>query len=78
MTKRIFLAGASGAIGRRNAIVLASLLALPVIPLWAFSEQPLWIAVGAFLIQFAVQGAWGVVPVHLNELSPDEVRGTFP
>ena len=65
-------------IGRRNAIVLASLLALPVVPLWAFSEQPLWIAVGAFLIQFAVQGAWGVVPVHLNELSPNEVRGTFP
>ncbi|MGO8952179.1 MAG: MFS transporter [Rhodomicrobium sp.] len=65
-------------IGRRRAIALAALLALPVIPLWAFSTEPLWLAVGAFLIQFAVQGAWGVVPVHLNELSPDEVRGTFP
>jgi SHS family lactate transporter-like MFS transporter len=65
-------------IGRRRAIALAALLALPVIPLWAFSAEPLWLAAGAFLIQFAVQGAWGVVPVHLNELSPDEVRGTFP
>ncbi len=65
-------------IGRRRAIALAALLALPVIPLWAFSTEPLWLAVGAFLVQFAVQGAWGVVPVHLNELSPDEVRGTFP
>ncbi len=65
-------------IGRRRAIGLAALLALPVIPLWAFSTEPLWLAVGAFFIQFAVQGAWGVVPVHLNELSPGEVRGTFP
>jgi SHS family lactate transporter-like MFS transporter len=65
-------------IGRRRAIALAALLALPVIPLWALSTEPVWLAVGAFLIQFAVQGAWGVVPVHLNELSPDEVRGTFP
>jgi MFS transporter, SHS family, lactate transporter len=65
-------------IGRRRAIAVAALLALPVIPLWAFSAEPVWLAVGAFLIQFAVQGAWGVVPVYLNELSPDEVRGTFP
>ena len=65
-------------IGRRRAIGLAALLALPVIPLWAFSTEPLWLGVGAFFIQFAVQGAWGVVPVHLNELSPGEVRGTFP
>ncbi len=65
-------------IGRRRAIAIAALLALPVIPLWAFSSEPVGLAVGAFLIQFAVQGAWGVVPVHLNELSPDEVRGTFP
>jgi SHS family lactate transporter-like MFS transporter len=65
-------------IGRRRAIVFSALIALPVIPLWAFSTMPVWLAAGAFLIQFAVQGAWGVVPVHLNELSPDEVRGTFP
>lgn len=65
-------------IGRRKAIVLAALLALPIIPLWAFSSTPLMLGLGAFLIQIAVQGAWGVVPAHLNELSPPEARGTFP
>jgi SHS family lactate transporter-like MFS transporter len=65
-------------IGRRRAIVLGALLALPIIPLWAFSATPLLLGVGAFLIQVAVQGAWGVVPVHLNELSPAGARGTFP
>jgi SHS family lactate transporter-like MFS transporter len=65
-------------IGRRRAIVIAALLALPVLPFWAFGSTPLVLGVGAFLIQLSVQGAWGVVPVHLNELSPPEVRGTFP
>ena len=65
-------------IGRRPAIVIAALLALPVIPLWAFSASPVTIALGAFLMQICVQGAWGVIPAHLNELSPPEVRGTFP
>jgi MFS transporter, SHS family, lactate transporter len=64
--------------GRRRCIVIAALLSLPVIPLWAFSASPVWLAVGAFLMQFTVQGAWGVIPVHLNELSPDGARGTFP
>ena len=65
-------------IGRRRAIVTAALLTLPVIPLWAFSNNVVLLSMGAFLIQFFVQGAWGVIPVHLNELSPDSVRGTFP
>ena len=65
-------------IGRRRAIVLAALCALPIIPLWAYGSTPLILGLGAFLIQVAVQGAWGVVPVHLNELSPPAVRGTFP
>jgi len=65
-------------IGRKRAIIVASLLALPVIPLWAFSATPLMLGLGAFLIQVAVQGAWGIVPVHLNELSPPLVRGMFP
>ncbi len=65
-------------IGRRRAIVAATLLALPIIPLWGFSTSVALIALGAFLMQISVQGAWGVIPVHLNELSPDEVRGTFP
>jgi SHS family lactate transporter-like MFS transporter len=64
--------------GRRRCIIIASLLALPVIPLWAFADSPVWLAIGAFLMQFAVQGAWGIVPVHLNELSPDTARATFP
>ena len=64
--------------GRRRCIVIAALLSLPVIPLWAFSSSPVLLATGAFLMQFFVQGAWGIVPVHLNELSPDTARGTFP
>jgi MFS transporter, SHS family, lactate transporter len=65
-------------IGRKRAIVIAALLAVPVIPLWAFSQQVVTLALGAFLMQFMVQGAWGTVPAHLNELSPEAVRGTFP
>jgi SHS family lactate transporter-like MFS transporter len=64
--------------GRRRCIVIAALLSLPVIPLWAFSSSPALLATGAFLMQFFVQGAWGIVPVHLNELSPATARGTFP
>jgi MFS transporter, SHS family, lactate transporter len=64
--------------GRRRVIVVAALLALPALPLWAFSSGPVLLAAGAFLMQVAVQGAWGVVPAHLNELSPEEARGTFP
>ena len=65
-------------IGRRRMIVIAALLSLPVLPLWAFAGSPVLLALGAFLMQFMVQGAWGVIPVHLNELSPDDARGTFP
>ena len=65
-------------IGRRKAIVIAALLSILAIPLWAFSQQATTLAIGAFLMQFLVQGAWGVIPAHLNELSPPEVRGTFP
>lgn len=64
--------------GRRRIIVIAALLAIPVAPLWVYGQGPVMLAIGAFLMQFFVQGAWGIVPVHLNELSPDEVRGTFP
>jgi len=68
----------SQSIGRRRAIVLAALLAIPVSYLWAYSETATMLAVGAFMMQFFVQGAWGVIPAHLNELSPPEARGTFP
>ncbi len=65
-------------IGRKRAIIIACILALPIIPLWAFSVTPVMLAVGGFLMQVAVQGAWGIVPVHLNELSPGAVRAMFP
>jgi SHS family lactate transporter-like MFS transporter len=65
-------------IGRVNAITVAALIALPALPLWAFSTTPLMLAAGAFVMQVAVQGAWGVVPAHLNELSPGAVRATLP
>jgi SHS family lactate transporter-like MFS transporter len=64
--------------GRRRAIVIAALLAIPMIPLWAFSHTFPLLALGGFLMQFMVQGAWGVIPAHLNELSPPAVRGTLP
>jgi MFS transporter, SHS family, lactate transporter len=64
--------------GRRRIIIIAAALSLIVLPLWAFSTSAVWLAVGAFLMQVMVQGAWGVIPVHLNELSPDDARGTFP
>lgn len=65
-------------IGRRKAIVIAALLTIPVIPLWAYAHTVPMLALGGFLMQFMVQGAWGVIPAHLNELSPPAVRGTFP
>jgi MFS transporter, SHS family, lactate transporter len=65
-------------IGRRRGIMIAAVLALPVIPFWAFGSTPLILGIGAFLMQVSVQGAWGIIPVHLNELSPPEIRATFP
>jgi MFS transporter, SHS family, lactate transporter len=64
--------------GRRRIIIITAASSLIVLPLWAFSTSVVWLAVGAFLMQVMVQGAWGVIPVHLNELSPDDARGTFP
>jgi SHS family lactate transporter-like MFS transporter len=68
----------SQSVGRRRAIITACLLSLPVTYLWAYSTTVVGLAVGAFLMQVCVQGAWGVVPVHLNELSPANARATFP
>jgi SHS family lactate transporter-like MFS transporter len=65
-------------LGRRRAIALASLLILPMIPLWAWSTAPWMFAIGSFLMQFMVQGAWGVVPAHLNELAPPGARAVLP
>jgi SHS family lactate transporter-like MFS transporter len=65
-------------LGRRRTIAIAATLSLLVLPLWAFSHTAAVLGVGAFLMQVMVQGAWGVIPVHLNELSPGDARGAFP
>lgn len=65
-------------IGRKKAIIAAALLSLPIIPLYALAHSVAALATGAFLMQFMVQGAWGVVPAWLSELSPGPVRATFP
>jgi len=64
--------------GRRRIIILSATCGMLLIPLWIFAPSTTLLIMGGFLIQFMVQGAWGVVPVHLNELSPPEFRGTFP
>ena len=64
--------------GRKRAIVAAALLSLPVIPLWAYGHSAAALGTGAVLMQFMVQGAWGVVPAYLTELSPGPVRATAP
>ncbi len=68
----------SESIGRRYAIMAALLLALLAIPAWAFGGSMLTLVIGSFLMQTGVQGAFGVIPAHLNELSPDAVRSLFP
>ena len=64
--------------GRRHTILMALVLALVVIPAWAFGGSLATLALGAFVMQMGVQGAWGVIPAHLNELSPDATRGLMP
>ncbi len=69
---------ASDRFGRRAMMILALTGALCVVPLWAFSTKLGWIIAGAMLMQFMVQGAWGIIPAHISELSPDQVRGFLP
>jgi SHS family lactate transporter-like MFS transporter len=68
----------SDRLGRRRTIVIALTGALLVIPLWAYAPSIVPLVAGAFLMQFMVQGAWGVIPAHITELSPDAVRGFLP
>lgn len=74
----VFFGGLSERFGRKRTIITAALLALPMIPMFAFGRSLYTLAAGAFLMQFMVQGAWGVVPAYLTELSPGPVRATFP
>jgi len=64
--------------GRRRSIITAFILGAAIIPLWAYAPNQALLVLGAFLIQFMVQGAWGVIPAHLAELSPDSVRALLP
>ncbi|MGH8102827.1 MAG: MFS transporter [Chthoniobacterales bacterium] len=64
--------------GRRRCIILAAIGGLVLIPVWVFSSTIMLLMIGGFAMQFMVQGAWGIVPVHLNELSPAQLRGMFP
>jgi MFS transporter, SHS family, lactate transporter len=68
----------SDRVGRRRTIVAALCGALLLIPLWAFAPTVFLLAAGAFLMQVMVQGAWGVIPAHITELSPDAARGMLP
>jgi SHS family lactate transporter-like MFS transporter len=68
----------SDRLGRRRAIVTALVLAILVIPIWAYAPSVSVLVAGAFVMQFMVQGAWGVIPAHITELSPDSVRGFLP
>jgi SHS family lactate transporter-like MFS transporter len=65
-------------IGRRYSMIAALIVSLLVMPMWAFGGSLVVLAAGAFLMQIGVQGAWGIIPVHLNELAPDAVRGLMP
>ncbi len=64
--------------GRRYTIVFCAVLGLPIVPLFAFSHTAAMLCLGSFLMQVMVQGAWGVIPAHLTELSPDAIRGFYP
>jgi SHS family lactate transporter-like MFS transporter len=64
--------------GRRRGMMTALAIAILMIPLWAYAPHTSWLVLGAFLMQFMVQGAWGVIPAHITELSPDSVRGFLP
>ncbi|HLX26678.1 MAG TPA: MFS transporter [Candidatus Cybelea sp.] len=74
----IFFGTLSERFGRRAMVMLCCVFGAFAIPLWIFSQTKPLLALGVFVMQIAVQGCWGVIPAHLNELSPADVRGTFP
>lgn len=63
---------------RRYTVVFCAILALPIVPLFAYSRSAAMLCLGSFLMQLFVQGAWGVIPAHLTEMSPDAIRGLYP
>jgi SHS family lactate transporter-like MFS transporter len=78
ITGAIFFGHISERVGRRHSIMAALILSLLAIPAWAFGGSVLILVLGSYVMQTGVQGAFGVIPAHLNELSPDAVRSLFP
>jgi SHS family lactate transporter-like MFS transporter len=78
MVGAVFFGELSERIGRRRSVLCALGLSLAVIPLWAFGGTVVVLVAGSFLMQAGVQGAWGIMPAHLNELAPDAARGLMP
>jgi SHS family lactate transporter-like MFS transporter len=74
----ILFGALSQSYGRRRMMAITAVLSIVAAPLWAFAPSALLLGVGAFLMQFFVQGCWGIVPAYLNEISPPDARGTFP
>ncbi len=74
----LFFGTLSQRFGRRYTIIFCALLALPIVPLFAYSRTAAMLCLGSFLMQLFVQGAWGVIPAHLTEMSPDAIRGLYP
>jgi SHS family lactate transporter-like MFS transporter len=64
--------------GRRHTVVFCAMLGLPIVPLFAYSRTAAILCLGSFLMQLVVQGAWGVIPAHLTEMSPNAIRGFYP
>ncbi len=74
----LFFGSMSQRFSRRNTVVFCAILALPIVPMFAYSRTAAMLCLGSFLMQVCVQGAWGVIPAHLTEMSPDAIRGLYP
>lgn len=74
----LFFGSMSQRFSRRYTVIFCAVLGLPIVPLFAFSRTAAMLCLGSFLMQVCVQGAWGVIPAHLTELSPDAIRGLYP
>jgi SHS family lactate transporter-like MFS transporter len=74
----LFFGSLSQRFGRRHTVVFCAVLGLPIVPLFAYSHTAAMLCLGSFLMQLVVQGAWGVIPAHLTEMSPDAIRGFYP
>ena len=74
----LFFGTLSQRFSRRYTVIFCALLGLPIVPLFAYSRTAAMLCLGSFLMQLCVQGAWGVIPAHLTEMSPDAIRGLYP